>query len=91
MDEQPPTKEGLEKSLEILEKVDIRKDIKNINIPTLIISGKQDTISDYKASIWMQSKIKKSQIFVFDSAGHIPFINYHRKCFQLIKKFIKAG
>ena len=91
MDEQPPTKEGLEKSLEILEKVDIRKDIKNINIPTLIISGKQDTISDYKASIWMQSKIKKSQIFVFDSAGHIPFINYQRKCFQLIKKFIKAG
>ena len=91
MDEHPPTKEGLEKSLEILEKVDIRKDIKNINIPTLIISGKQDTISDYKASIWMQSKIKKSQIFVFDSAGHIPFINYQRKCFQLIKKFIKAG
>ena len=91
MDEQPPTKDGLEKTLEILEKVDIRKDIKNINIPTLIIGGKQDTISDYKASIWMKSKIKESEIFIFDSAGHIPFINYQRECFQLIKKFIKAG
>ena len=90
MNEQPPTKDGLEKSLEILEKVDIRKDIENINIPTLLISGKQDSISDYKASIWMKSKIKESEIFIFESAGHIPFINYQRKCFHLIKKFIKA-
>ena len=42
MGQQPPKKEGLERSLEILEEIDMRNDIKNINIPTLIISGKKD-------------------------------------------------
>ncbi len=91
MGEQPPKKEGLEKSLEILEEVDMRKDLKNINIPTLIISGKKDVISNYKASIWMKLKIKESKIFIFDSAGHIPFVNYKKKCFELIKEFLEAG
>ena len=89
--EQPPKKDGLEKALEILEEIDMRNDIKNINIPTLIISGKKDEISNYKASMWMHSKIKGSQIFIFDSAGHIPFVNYQRKCFELIEKFLGTG
>ena len=88
--QQPPTKEGLEKSLEILEEIDMRKDIKNINIPTLIIVGKKDTISNYKASIWLNSKIKKSEIFIFDLAGHLPFINYQKKFIQLIEEFLGA-
>ena len=91
MDQQSPTKEGLEKSLEILEEIDMRNDVKNINIPTLIISGKQDYISNYKASIWMQSQIKESKIFIFDLAGHMPFLNYQRKCFELVEEFLGSG
>ena len=88
IDEHPPTKEGLEKSLKILEDIDMRNDIKNIKIPTLIISGRQDQITNHKASIWMKSKIKKSKIFIFDMTGHIPFIQNQKKCFELIKKFV---
>ena len=66
----------------------MRNDIKNINIPTLIISGRQDEITNHKASIWMKSKIKKSKIFIFDMTGHIPFIQNQKKCFELIKKFV---
>ena len=91
MAEQPPKKLGLKKALEILEEVDIRKDIKNISIRTLIISGKKDTISNYKASIWMHSQIKESKIFIFDSAGHIPFVNDQRKCFELVEEFLGTG
>ena len=91
IDEQRPKKEGLDKALKILEEIDMRNDLKNINVPTLIISGKRDVITNYKASIWMQSKIKKSEIFIFDSAGHMPFISYQRECFELIKKFIGSG
>ena len=91
MDQQPPTKEGLERSLEILEEIDMRNDVKNINIPTLIISGKQDSISNYKASIWMQSQIKESKIFIFDLAGHMPFFNYQTKCFELVEEFLGSG
>jgi pimeloyl-[acyl-carrier protein] methyl ester esterase len=91
MGDQPPKKEGLERALEILEEIDIRNDIKHINIPTLIISGKKDSISNYKASMWMHSQIKGSKIFIFDSAGHIPFIDYQRKCFELIEEFLGTG
>jgi pimeloyl-[acyl-carrier protein] methyl ester esterase len=91
MGQQPPTKKGLEKSLEILEEIDMRNDLKNINIPTLIISGKQDSISNYKASVWMQSQIKESKIFIFDLAGHMPFLNYQTKCFELVEEFLGSG
>jgi pimeloyl-[acyl-carrier protein] methyl ester esterase len=91
IDQLPPKKEGLEKSLKILEEIDMRHDIKNINVPTLIIASKKDVISDYKASVWMQTKINDSELFIFDSAGHIPFINYKRKCFQLIEDFLGVG
>ena len=37
------------------------------------------------------NKIKESKIFIFDSAGHIPFVNYKKKCFELIKEFLEAG
>ena len=75
----------------MLEKMDMRNDLKNIKIATLIISGKQDSISNYKASIWMQSEIKESKIFIFDLAGHIPFINYQRKCLELVEEFLGSG
>ena len=88
MGQQLPTKEGLEKSLEILAEIDMRNEVKNINIPALIITGKLDNISNYKASIWMQSQIKESKIFIFDSAGHIPFLNHQRTCFKLIEEFL---
>ena len=91
MGQQPPTKEGLEKSLEILEEIDMKNDVKNINIPTLIISGKQDIISNYRASVWMQSQIKESKIFIFDLAGHIPFVNHQRKCFELVEEFLGSS
>ena len=88
INQHPPSKEALEKSLEILEENDMRTEVKNINIPTLIISSKKDAISNYKASIWMQSQIKDSKIFIHDSAGHIPFVSYQRKCFELIEDFL---
>ena len=91
MGQQLPTKEGLEKSLEILAEIDMRNEVKNINIPALIITGKLDNISNYKASIWMQSQIKESKIFIFDLAGHIPFVNYQSKCFELVEEFLRSG
>ena len=87
----PPTKEGLEKALNLLEDIDLRDDVERINTSTLIITGKKDMVCSYKASIWLQSAIKGSQIFLFDSSGHIPFINHKKKCIQLIDEFIKVN
>ncbi len=87
----PPTKEGLEKALNLLEDIDLRDDVEKINTSTLIITSKKDMVCSYKASIWLQSAIKGSQIFLCDSSGHIPFINHKKKCIQLIDEFIKVN
>ena len=87
----PPTKEGLQKALNLLEDIDLRDDIEKINTSTLIITSKKDMVCSYKASIWLQSAIKGSQIFLFDSSGHIPFINHKKKCIQLIDEFFKVN
>ncbi|MAS00050.1 MAG: hypothetical protein CMH24_01590 [Nitrosomonadales bacterium] len=91
INEKPGLKLGLEKSLNILEDNDLRNDIKKIQIPTLIITGKKDNICSYKASIWLHSEIKDSKLFIFESEGHIPFINNKKKFFQIIHQFIKIN
>ena len=89
--DKPPTKQGLEKLLNILENNDLRNGIKKLKVPTLIVTGKKDVLCDYQASMWMHSEIIDSKLFIFESEGHIPFITNKKKFFQIIHKFIKAN
>ena len=89
--DKPPTKQGLEKSLNILENNDLRDEIKKIKVPTLIVTGKKDLLCDYQASKWIHSEIRGSELFIFESEGHIPFITNKKKFFQIMHQFIKAN
>ena len=85
----PPSKEALKKTLSILEETDIRNDIKKINLPTLVIAGRKDMITDYRSTIWLKKNIKNSESYIFDNAGHMPFVSHKKEFVGLIKKFIE--
>lgn len=64
------------------------KFLSEINIPTLIIHGKQDTIFPYSNAVEMSQKIKKSELIILNNTDHIIVLNNFSEVSVAIEKFI---
>ncbi len=57
-----------------LRDTDLRSDIKQIKIPTLIMHGKKDKICSFDLAEQMKAGIKNSHIIAFENSGHSMFL-----------------
>lgn len=64
--------------------------LKDIDVPCLIIAGRKDRLISYKNSLFMQSKLQRSQLEVIDSAGHMLFIEKEQQLIQIIDNFLRS-
>jgi len=62
----------LDKNLDVI--VDLRALAQQIEIPTLIIWGKEDKLLSYKNAYAFQANIKGSKLLILDGIGHVPMI-----------------
>ena len=54
---------------------DLRSDLKNINVPTLILWGKQDKSTPIQDAYYMKNNIAQAKLKIFSQANHaLPFI-----------------
>jgi non-heme chloroperoxidase len=58
---------------------DLRNDLKNIKVPTLILHGKQDKICAYELAEQTHALIANSVLVPFDNSGHALFIEELQK------------
>lgn len=77
------------KALEALYTVDLRSDIKAIDVPVLLVHGKEDTICPVGAAEYMASRMKKARLEAFEGAGHAPFLTRREAFISILKDFIK--
>jgi len=77
------------KALEALYTVDLRNDLKAIDVPVLIVHGKEDTVCPVGAAEYMASRMKKTRLEVFDCTGHAPFLTRREAFITVLKDFIK--
>ncbi len=59
-----------------------------INLPVLLIHGKNDTISSVQNSIVMSNQIKNSSLVLLDNADHIIVLNNFPEVSRAIENFI---
>lgn len=52
------------------------KDLKKINVPTLIFWGRQDRIIPVGHASIVTAKIPNAKLVVFDKCGHMPMLEY---------------
>jgi pimeloyl-ACP methyl ester carboxylesterase len=64
-------------------------DIKNINIPTLIVWGKQDVIIDPQYAQNFHKDIKNSELIMYDSCGHVPMLEVPEKAYKDVGAFLR--
>lgn len=71
-------------------KLDYSKLLKDLQIPTLIIHGKKDSVFPVENSKQMSKKIKNSKLIILNNADHILVLNYFKQVSDSIQNFIKA-
>ncbi|MFC1704090.1 alpha/beta fold hydrolase [Candidatus Omnitrophota bacterium] len=83
-----PNKEALKALLLLLEKEDVRADLKKITARSLIINGKKDYIASPGSSHYLKKKIKKARLEILEDCGHIPFMTQPQTFNQIVNNFL---
>jgi pimeloyl-ACP methyl ester carboxylesterase len=84
-------KEGNLKAIFRLAQTEIFPDeslIKNIQVPTLVIWGKQDEILNVKYAANFKRDITNCRLELYDSCGHVPMIEKAERVKLDLEKFI---
>lgn len=67
---------------------DVRSGLKNLTVPTLIISARHDWITPATQGQEMHELIKNSTLHIFEKSGHMPFIEEQEEFLEKIIEFI---
>jgi non-heme chloroperoxidase len=80
---------AMAQGLATLRDSDLRSDLKNIKVPTLILHGKQDKICAYELAEQTNKLIPNSVLIPFEKSGHALFIEELEKFNDELIKFIQ--
>jgi len=72
----------------LMPQYDVRNQIKNIKIPTLVVSGRHDWITPVTQGEVIHQLIDKSTFIVYEQSGHMPFIEEHQKFIADVSHFL---
>jgi pimeloyl-ACP methyl ester carboxylesterase len=60
----------LVQGLEYLRRTDLRSQLKKLEIPILIIHGREDRIVPWQAGAWLNDSLPNSRIIIHEGVGH---------------------
>ena len=72
----------------ICDEFDVLNKLDTIEIPCLIIVGKQDQLTPVKYSEFSHNKIKSSELHIINKAGHMVMLEKPNEVNQAIKRYI---
>ncbi|MBI5560408.1 MAG: alpha/beta fold hydrolase [Deltaproteobacteria bacterium] len=80
--------EGIITALSSLMTTDLRRELREVNLPTLIIHGAKDEVVPVGAAEYLKENIKGAQIKIFKEAGHAPFVSEKEEFDRTVERFI---
>jgi proline iminopeptidase len=69
---------------------DVRPQLGSIEIPTLVVSGRQDWVTPVGESELIANGIPGSELVIFEESGHMPFIEEQDAFINTVKRFVTA-
>lgn len=85
-----PQTAALQGGLQILQGVDLRTQLPQLQQPTLMIFGKRDALTRPQAARQMLALLPNAQLEIIDGAGHAPFLSHHQRFTHLVEQFING-
>ncbi len=77
--------------LNIIRRSSIRRELKQLNIPTLIVWGSRDRVVPLEHGAFMAKHIPGARLAIIRGAGHMPFYEKPRECSRLILSFLQSA
>ena len=75
-----PDGEGLSCALRWLRDTDLREDARRLELPTVVIHGRGDTLAPIDAGRWLATALPDARLVELDDCAHLPFLT-HRDAF----------
>ncbi len=69
-------------------KLDFRTQLKNLQMPILILASRFDRISLPRFSVQFKQYAPQAKFVMFEKSGHFPFIEETDKMFEVLRKFL---
>lgn len=70
--------------------MDLRPHLKKITVPTLIIVGRHDFITNVAMAGEMAKHIPDARLEIFEDSGHFAFVEEPEKFYRVIKEFVES-
>jgi proline iminopeptidase len=70
--------------------MDLRPRLKNITVPTLIIVGRHDFITNVAMAEEMVKHIPNARLEIFEDSGHFALVEEPEKFYRVIKEFVES-
>jgi pimeloyl-[acyl-carrier protein] methyl ester esterase len=75
-----PSATTLAESLAALRTADLRSQVAQVRVPTLVVHGGRDRLAPFAAGRWLADNIPDARWAAFPDAAHLPFMS-HREAF----------
>lgn len=83
--------ETLSESLQILTSTDLRETMKEVELPSLWIFGRLDSLVPSQISQWVSACLPLAHTVTIAKASHAPFISHAEQTAQLIVDFVEQN
>lgn len=70
--------------------MDLRPHLNKIKVPTLVIVGRHDFITNVAMAEEMVKHIPNARLEIFEESGHFPMVEEPEKFYQVIKEFVES-
>jgi proline iminopeptidase len=70
--------------------MDLRPQLKNISVPTLVIVGRHDFITNVAMAEEMIKHIPNARLKIFEDSGHFALVEEPAKFYRVIKEFVES-
>lgn len=78
----------MKKTLSLITSEYLEKDLRKIEVEALIIWGKKDSTTPYKAGLKMHKLLKNSGLVTIENAGHFPFLEQKHLVHSILKSYL---
>jgi len=70
--------------------MDLRPKLKNISVPTLVMVGRHDFITNVAMAEEMVKSIPNAKLEIFENSGHFALVEEPEKFYRVIKEFVES-
>lgn len=74
----------------ILRTASVRRELKQIHMPTLILWGSRDRVVPLEHGFFMAKHIEGARLAVIRGAGHMPFYEKPQECSRIVLGFLRG-